>query len=1079
MTQIILASILFLSSQQINLPIKNNQEESQIINTDITLLSSSVNGISFEYAIDESEISQENIFANSEKYTLFNIKNATRKEEIGKFDLPSKEVIVAIPQTGEISVTAESRSTNRYQNTKIPPVPYQAWEKAPVYKLTQTSKSDLYPARICEIEEISLLRDIRIARVKIYPIQYNSSTNQVICNNDILINVRFSEPAKDNMRPDYFDGVAKDVILNWEEGVKWKADPQILNFITGYSKFPQGFLNWYKIKIESTGVYKISYDDLNRAGIPIRQIDPRTIRLFNIGACTSNVYYPDTMTEVPIYIAGEADSAFDKKDYILFYGLSPSRFNLRRNSFYMNPFTLYNYYWLTWGISNSISGSGRRFEQVNSTQEGNKIYTAENYVHLEQDKDCPARNGLFWRWELYTKDAGVSSKTFNLPIDLAGAESLYSIAGRFVASTDGNWMRISINSTPLDSFSFSGASSSPPPANFFINRRLLLATDNSVDFTIYNSPEQDIYFDYLNIRYLEQLKFSNSQNEMYCYSLPGNFSFVVRNIGSKPLIFDISDYYTPKMLVNYYKNHDTIIFGATTQDTNFYYITDESKTRKILSIERRTPGQSQNYSNIQYFIITSEELYQSSLLLENYRRNNIAGIPQAQVKAVALSQIYDDFTFGIEEPGAIKRLFKKYRPDYGLLLGDGTYDYRNILQLTTFPPVPAYEQGYDIDFQVYSAGALAVDAWYADFESYGNTPDMILGRVTARTDAEVNQYYQKLLNYETKRTAGFWNKRFILLADDEYKGQGTLDEFRLEHVTNCENVENNLYYSTSGHFKQYEPVKIYLTEYPFSESRDKRKAREALISELDKGASLWCYFGHGAGFQLAHEQVMNISYVPLIQSMGRNFIAFFGSCGVGRFEDTKYESIAEELVRKADAGIAAIGASKATYSVSNLTFANVFFNRVVSEPESTIGQAFVRGQIIDHFYHLFGDPATVPALPNTFDRISSNPDTMQSGRLINNSVSTSEQYFSSAAYTSKWNRFYQNIVWVETSPGVFVPETLQVTYNLSGYELFRGVSRPLNDTARFNFTVPVGLPRGTRYDVVSGSGYYTELVNSS
>jgi len=1079
MTYILLASILVSLSQPINLPDESNQTKSQTITNDIFLLNSSTNGLSFEYSFDENQISQENIFIDNEKYTLFNIKNAMRKEEVGILDLPSKEIIVAIPQQGEISVFAERSSASRYENIKIPPVPYQTWEKSPTYKLTQNIKSDLYPIRIYEIKEISYLRDIRIARIKIYPIQYNTLTKQAICNNDITISVRFSQPAKDNYRPDFFDGIAKDIILNWEDGIKWKKDSQTLNFNSGFSKYPNGFLNWYKIKIESTGVYKITYDELNRAGIPIRQIDPRTIRLFNVGDCTSNVYYPDTMIEIPIYISGEADSSFDRKDFILFYGLSPSHFNQNRANFYTNPFALYNYYWLTWGISSSVSGFGQRIEQAGSSQQGTKIYSAENYVHLEQDRDCPARNGLLWIWEFYAKEAGVNTKTFNLPIDIAGPESLYSIAGRFYASTSTNWMKISMNSTPLDSFNFPGLSSNPSPANFLFNRRLLLNDDNSIDFTIYNTPEQDIYFDFLNIRYSQRLEFGDAQKDMYFYSPPGSFAYSVRKAGSKPLIFDISDYYAPKMFTNYYKNHDTIIFGASVQDTTFYYITDESKARKVISIEHRTPGLAQNYSNVQYFIITSDELYQSSLLLENYRRNNIAGIPQAQVKAVALSQIYDDFTFGIEEPGAIKRLFQKYRPYYGLLLGDGTYDYRNILQLTTFPPVPAYEQGYDIDFQVYSAGALAVDAWYADFDGIGTSPDMMLGRVTVRTENEVNGFYQKLVNYETKHTAGFWNKRFIFLADDEYMGQGVLDGFRLEHVTNSENVENNLYYTTNGHFKQYEPVKIYLTEYPFSESRDKRKAREALISELDKGAALWCYFGHGAGFQLAHEQALTISYVPLIQSQGRNSIAFFGSCGVGRFEDTKYESISEELVRKADAGIATIGASKATYSQSNLSFANIFFNKVVSEPESTIGQAFIRGQFIDHFYHLFGDPATIPALPNDFDLISSNPDTMQSGGVINNRAHTSDQYFSASSFSTKWQRYYENIVWIDIGSGIFVPETLRVTYNLPGYELFRGIVRPVNDTARFNFTVPVGLPRGIRYDVASGSGYYTELANSA
>ncbi|MCX8015371.1 MAG: hypothetical protein N2748_05060, partial [candidate division WOR-3 bacterium] len=86
--------------------------------------------------------------------------------------------------------------------------------------------------------------------------------------------------------------------------------------------------------------------------------------MFNIGDWVSNEYYPDTMIEIPIYISGEEDSIFNQNDYILFFGVSPSRFNRNRSSYYNNPFTLDNYYWLTWGFSPSISGFGRRMEQV-------------------------------------------------------------------------------------------------------------------------------------------------------------------------------------------------------------------------------------------------------------------------------------------------------------------------------------------------------------------------------------------------------------------------------------------------------------------------------------------------------------------------------------------------------------------------------------------------------------------------------------------------------------------------------------------------------------------------------------------
>jgi len=1095
MTQFLVINFLLAVSQipqsqfDISNPFLNKSEPmSVVLSNDISILKSTSDGISFRYSVDDEQLEQQKVHYGNKDYVIFNINGAVRQGQPGQFDLPSKEIIIGIPQQGNVTISAEPISAKSLQNIEMPPVPFRTWEKAPEYRLSQDIKSDFFPENICEIKEISYIRDIRIARIKLNPIQYSHLTKQVIINSDVIIRVQFSQTAHEYSKPDYFDGIVQEILLNGEIAKNWKLESSDKMLESGQSRYPQGFLNWYKIKVETTGVYKISYNELNQAGVSIRLIDPRTIRLFNIGEYTSNVTYPDTMIEIPIYISGEADSVFDKKDYILFYGVSSARYNKNRTSFYNNPFTRYNYYWLTWGFSTNISGFGKRIEQVTSSQQAIKVYSAKNYIHLEKDRDCPARSGLLWTWELYTKTSDISTKTFNLSLELQNPESLYSISGRFYGQTNANWMKIGLNNLMLDSFYFPGQSTSPPPFNFLINRRLSLGATNTLSFTLYNTPEQTVFFDFLKVHYLQRLEFLQGERDMYFYASPGSQSFAIRKVGSKPLILDISNYNAPRMFIDYYTNRDTIIFGTTTQETTFYYVLDETKARKVLSIEQRQPGQTTHYSNTHYFIITSDELYPSALLMENYRRNNIAGIPQAQTKAVPLSQVYDDFTFGIEEPGAIKRLFKKYRPYYGLLLGDGTYDYRNILQLTTFPVVPAYEQGYDIDFQVYSEAALAIDAWYSDFEGLGSTPDMMLGRVTARTHSEVRRFYDKLVNYETKRSAGFWNKRFIFLADDEWKTQGIIDEFVqghiIDHVAKCEELEQSLYYSTSNRFRNLEPVKIYLTEYPFTQHDDKRQAREALISELNKGASLWCFFGHGAGFQLCHEQALNISHIPLIHTQKRNSIAFFGSCGVGRFEDTKFESISEELVRKEDAAIATIAATKATDSGSNFNFAFAFFNKIISQPESTIGRAFMTVMNYNYYnykYHLFGDPATVPALPNTFTNITSEPDTFRSAQFVQNyGQANGSEFFAASAYSPKWQRYYQSIYYVpQIPPNPPRPETIMMNYNLSGYELFRYIGRPINDSIKFHFTIPTGLPRGFRYDIISGGGSYTEINNSA
>lgn len=1049
----------------------SNVESVSIIHNipdDIVLLHSDEKGLSFQYSFPLEQLQQKQIMLDGDEYYIFDIKNSLHSNPPGTFDIPSKEVIIGIPQEGDIYLSTYINFETKINNIKIAPVPYKTFEGLLDYQIHNKINFDIYPTHRVQLKSIEYFRDVRIARIKIYPIQYNYLTQQVNIANDIRISIQFSQAAQVNSKSDYFDGVFKDIMLNGEQAINWKLHQEkILNSNTDHSRYPLGFTNWYKVKIESTGVYKISYNELRQAGVPVNIIDPRTFRLFNIGDYISNVYYPDTMVEIPLYIVGEEDSLFDQKDYILFYGVSPSRYNVNRTTFYNNPYTRYNYYWLTWGISTHISGFGRRIEIINPIASGNRKYYAENYVHLEMDRDCPARNGLLWIWDLFSKPRGSFSKEFNVLLDIISPESLINLKGRMYACSVSNWLKITINNLQLDSFTFPGYYTNPPPFNFEINKRIPLLESNILSFQLYNFPGQDVYLDFLDCRYLQKLIFPFNRNYLSFYSLPGNYDYVINNTPSKLLIFDVTDYYKPKLITNYYKNRDTIIFGVSSTETTYYYLTDETKIRKVISIEQRVPNQSHTYANQDYYIITPDEFYESALLLENYRRNNIIGLNQARVKAIKISQIYDDYTFGIEEPGAIKRLFKKNRPYYGLLLGDGTYDYRNILNLSNFPTIPPFETGYDIDYQVYSTGAIALDAWYADFDGYGASPDMALGRVTARSNSDVRNFYNKIIAYESHHNIGMWNKRFLFLSDDEWKGQGTPDEFGFEHISNNENLENFLINTTNNRFSHFEQVKIYLTEYPFTETRDKRKARETLLSELSKGIALWCFFGHGAGFQLCHEQTLHINHIPLVNTNKRNFIAFYGSCGVGRFEDTKYESIAEELVRKFDAGIATIAASKATYSGINYYFANLFFNYLIMNPDSTIGRGFLRGWFVDSSYHLFGDPATKPMLPNRFENIMILPDTFQAGKVINTlGGSFGQDKYSASAYVNKWRRLYTSQIGT-------------ITYNLNGYEVFRGIGNSVNDSIKFSFVIPTGLPRRARYDILNGGGNYVEIENSS
>jgi len=126
----------------------------------------------------------------------------------------------------------------------------------------------------------------------------------------------------------------------------------------------------YKIPIWETGVYRITFNDLAGAGIPVSALDPSKIRMYAFSE------------EIPIYVHGADDGVFNADDYIEFVGrkndgrleagLYPAP-EARPNPEYSLFNDTLNHY-LTWGGA----GSGLRFAPQSAANPDD--YTAEEFL---------------------------------------------------------------------------------------------------------------------------------------------------------------------------------------------------------------------------------------------------------------------------------------------------------------------------------------------------------------------------------------------------------------------------------------------------------------------------------------------------------------------------------------------------------------------------------------------------------------------------------------------------------------------------------------------------------------------------
>jgi len=81
--------------------------------------------------------------------------------------------------------------------------------------------------------------------------------------------------------------------------------------------------NWYKIAVESAGIYKIDIPFISELGINAANLYSGSIRLFSNGGDmlseNNNISLPDDLAENAILVVDGGDRVLNGTDYILFF----------------------------------------------------------------------------------------------------------------------------------------------------------------------------------------------------------------------------------------------------------------------------------------------------------------------------------------------------------------------------------------------------------------------------------------------------------------------------------------------------------------------------------------------------------------------------------------------------------------------------------------------------------------------------------------------------------------------------------------------------------------------------------------
>ena len=193
--------------------------------------------------------------------------------------------------------------------------------------------------------------------------------------------------------------------------------------------------------------------------------------------------------------------------------------------------------------------------------------------------------------------------------------------------------------------------------------------------------------------------------------------------------------------------------GTIDGDTGNYAISvDGGKRRNLLvltadkmlqplSITANQPSTLTTNAGGNFVIITHKDFAQSIQPLVALRQSQ-----GYQVTVVDVEDIYDQFSYGVHSPYAVKDFLNwtylhwPKQPQYVLLAGSATLDPRNYSGLGYLDFVPTKLINI-------SSMETASDDWFVDFNDDGK-PQMAIGRLPVRTATDADQVVSKIINYE-------------------------------------------------------------------------------------------------------------------------------------------------------------------------------------------------------------------------------------------------------------------------------------------------------------------------------------------
>lgn len=726
---------------------------------------------------------------------------------------------------------------------------------------------------------------------------------------------------------------------------------------------------WVKIRVTNEGVHQLTPSLLASMGF----INPANVRLYGYNTPIipeTNLHtFDDDLTEIPVYRRSDGTMLFYSCGTVRWSRTSATATTFTHKT---NPYSSYIYYFLS-------EGTPAPFEKETLATEPTRTATTfPEHVLMDYDEMSVMNSGRTF-FEAYDYANG-NTRNYIAPTPGVVAGSNMTVALQFIAGA-ASTVNVAVNGTQIGQMKINTPGKNTHGSATSSSYATKAPTSANTTITLQHQRTNPTYghLDYIRISYMRNLSMSGVSSLTFRTLSSNNYKVTISNAQSDTRVWKVT---SPAVTCE----QDGTLKGSTYEAKLKNSGMDEYVAVNINSEfpepEFDSEVMNQNLHglhDIDFVIIVP----QSGVYTAAAKQLADAHSEFEQMRCVVITadKIYNEFSSGTPDATAYRRFMKmlydkadsqENAPKNLLLFGPCYWDNRMVTPgLIGMSPSNSL-----LTYQ--SANSWSETQSYINDDYYGlldddegkrplsEKADIGIGRIPCTSVNEAKNIVNKLISYIKNENAGAWKNTICMMADD--------GNFNI-HMADAEailKIVRPLY--PDFHYKH-----IYWDAYSISASTT-GKAYNAVSNEIENqmqtGALIMNYTGHGSPYQLSHEGVMRIAD---FQNWNSPHLPLWitAACDVAPFDMNKKNIGMEALANDEGAAMGFIGTTRTVYSTYNRTMNQRLMRRLLETDKSgnhyTIGEALIQAKcdLIDaksdsinktHFV-LLGDPAITLAYP--------------------------------------------------------------------------------------------------------------------